>query len=30
MREQLDEAVAQQGAGDLAGLLGSGDTWRID
>jgi 2-oxoglutarate/2-oxoacid ferredoxin oxidoreductase subunit beta len=30
MREQLDEAVAQQGPGDLAGLLGSGDTWRID
>jgi 2-oxoglutarate/2-oxoacid ferredoxin oxidoreductase subunit beta len=30
MREQLDEAVAQKGAGDLAGLLASGDTWRID
>jgi 2-oxoglutarate ferredoxin oxidoreductase subunit beta len=30
MREQLDEAVAQQGPGDLAGLLASGDTWRID
>ena len=30
MRQQLDEAVAQQGAGDLTGLLGSGDTWRID
>jgi 2-oxoglutarate ferredoxin oxidoreductase subunit beta len=30
MREQLDEAIAQHGAGDLTGLLGSGDTWRID
>jgi 2-oxoglutarate/2-oxoacid ferredoxin oxidoreductase subunit beta len=30
MREQLDEAIAQQGPGDLTGLLGSGDTWRID
>jgi 2-oxoglutarate/2-oxoacid ferredoxin oxidoreductase subunit beta len=30
MRTQIDEAVAQQGPGDLAGLLGSGDTWRID
>jgi 2-oxoglutarate/2-oxoacid ferredoxin oxidoreductase subunit beta len=30
MREQLDEAVAQQGPGDLTALLGSGDTWRID
>jgi 2-oxoglutarate/2-oxoacid ferredoxin oxidoreductase subunit beta len=30
MREQLDEAIAQQGPGDLAALLGSGDTWRID
>ncbi len=30
MRTQLEEAVAQQGAGDLAGLLASGDTWRID
>jgi 2-oxoglutarate/2-oxoacid ferredoxin oxidoreductase subunit beta len=30
MREQLDEATAQQGPGDLATLLGSGDTWRID
>ncbi|GAB3961012.1 2-oxoacid:ferredoxin oxidoreductase subunit beta [Actinoallomurus acanthiterrae] len=30
MRTQIDEAVAQQGTGDLAALLGSGDTWRID
>ncbi|GAA4606254.1 2-oxoacid:ferredoxin oxidoreductase subunit beta [Actinoallomurus liliacearum] len=30
MRTQIDEAIAQQGPGDLAGLLGSGDTWRID
>ncbi|WP_433176599.1 2-oxoacid:ferredoxin oxidoreductase subunit beta [Actinoallomurus sp. CA-150999] len=30
MRTQIDEAIAQQGAGDLAALLGSGDTWRID
>jgi 2-oxoglutarate ferredoxin oxidoreductase subunit beta len=30
MRAQIDEAIAQQGAGDLAALLGSGDTWRID
>ncbi|HEY7487993.1 MAG TPA: 2-oxoacid:ferredoxin oxidoreductase subunit beta [Streptosporangiaceae bacterium] len=30
MREQLDEAVERQGDGDLAALLGSGDTWRID
>jgi 2-oxoglutarate ferredoxin oxidoreductase subunit beta len=30
MREQLDDAVARQGEGDLAALLGSGDTWRID
>jgi 2-oxoglutarate ferredoxin oxidoreductase subunit beta len=30
MREQLDEAIAQHGGGDLSGLLGSGDTWRID
>jgi 2-oxoglutarate ferredoxin oxidoreductase subunit beta len=30
MREQLNEAVAQQGPGALADLLGSGDTWRID
>jgi 2-oxoglutarate ferredoxin oxidoreductase subunit beta len=30
MREQLDDAVARQGDGDLAALLGSGDTWRID
>ncbi|MBE1531625.1 2-oxoacid:ferredoxin oxidoreductase subunit beta [Actinomadura algeriensis] len=30
MREQVDEAVENQGAGDLAALLGSGDTWRID
>ncbi|MGI8328469.1 2-oxoacid:ferredoxin oxidoreductase subunit beta [Actinomadura scrupuli] len=30
LRHQLDEAVATQGKGDLAALLGSGDTWRID
>lgn len=30
MRAQLDEAVEKQGEGDLAALLGSGDTWRID
>ncbi len=30
MRDQLDEAVAQKGPGDLASLLSSGDTWRID
>jgi 2-oxoglutarate ferredoxin oxidoreductase subunit beta len=30
MREQLDDAVERQGEGDLATLLGSGDTWRID
>ena len=30
MRDQLDEAVAQQGPGDLTALLGSGDTWRLD
>ena len=30
MRDQLEEATARQGAGDLAGLLSSGDTWRID
>ncbi|RAY15234.1 2-oxoacid:ferredoxin oxidoreductase subunit beta [Actinomadura craniellae] len=29
MREQMEEAVEQQGPGDLAALLGSGDTWRI-
>jgi 2-oxoglutarate ferredoxin oxidoreductase subunit beta len=30
LRLQLDEAVERQGQGDLAGLLSSGDTWRID
>jgi 2-oxoglutarate ferredoxin oxidoreductase subunit beta len=30
MREQVEEATARQGAGDLAGLLNGGDTWRID
>jgi 2-oxoglutarate ferredoxin oxidoreductase subunit beta len=30
MSKQLDEAVDRQGQGDLATLLGSGDTWRID
>ncbi|MFC4913722.1 2-oxoacid:ferredoxin oxidoreductase subunit beta [Actinomadura gamaensis] len=30
MRAQLDEAVETQGKGDLAALLGSGDTWRVD
>jgi len=29
MADQLDEAVAQQGPGDLAELLMGGDTWRI-
>ncbi|MFD0656386.1 2-oxoacid:ferredoxin oxidoreductase subunit beta [Thermocatellispora tengchongensis] len=30
MREQLETAVAAQGAGDLSDLLLSGDTWRIN
>ncbi|WP_420855903.1 2-oxoacid:ferredoxin oxidoreductase subunit beta [Thermoactinospora rubra] len=30
MQGQLDEAVAQQGRGDLGALLHAGDTWRID
>jgi 2-oxoglutarate/2-oxoacid ferredoxin oxidoreductase subunit beta len=30
MSSQLEGAVAEQGAGDLGALLGSGDTWRID
>ena len=30
MRRQLDEAAERQGDGDLAALLGSGDTWLID
>ncbi|MEW2358130.1 2-oxoacid:ferredoxin oxidoreductase subunit beta [Spirillospora sp. NPDC029432] len=30
MRAQVEEAVESQGRGDLAALLGSGDTWRID
>ncbi len=30
LRAQIDEAVAREGAGDLAALLGSGDTWRVD
>jgi 2-oxoglutarate/2-oxoacid ferredoxin oxidoreductase subunit beta len=30
MRDQLTAAVDRQGPGDLAALLGSGDTWRID
>ncbi|NUW33805.1 2-oxoacid:ferredoxin oxidoreductase subunit beta [Nonomuraea sp. SMC257] len=29
MAEQLEEAVAQQGPGDLSDLLMGGDTWRI-
>jgi 2-oxoglutarate ferredoxin oxidoreductase subunit beta len=29
MAEQLEEAVAQQGRGDLSDLLMGGDTWRI-
>jgi 2-oxoglutarate ferredoxin oxidoreductase subunit beta len=29
VREQVDEAVAARGAGDLGALLASGDTWRI-
>ncbi|WP_243717776.1 2-oxoacid:ferredoxin oxidoreductase subunit beta [Actinomadura sp. KC345] len=30
MRAQLEDAVESEGKGDLAALLGSGDTWRID
>ncbi|MBC6469077.1 2-oxoacid:ferredoxin oxidoreductase subunit beta [Actinomadura alba] len=30
MREQMDDAIEREGAGDLTALLGSGDTWRID
>ncbi len=30
MEEQLERAVADQGEGDLAGLLHAGDTWTID
>ncbi len=30
MADQLDEAVAKQGKGELADLLLAGDTWRID
>jgi 2-oxoglutarate ferredoxin oxidoreductase subunit beta len=30
LRDQLDEAIDHQGPGDLASLLSSGDTWRID
>jgi 2-oxoglutarate/2-oxoacid ferredoxin oxidoreductase subunit beta len=30
MRDQLDAAIERQGRGDLAALLSSGDTWRID
>ncbi|MDL4777621.1 MULTISPECIES: 2-oxoacid:ferredoxin oxidoreductase subunit beta [Thermomonosporaceae] len=30
LRGQVDEAVGAQGQGDLAALLASGDTWRID
>ena len=30
MREQIETAVAKQGAGDLAGLLRSGDTWTVN
>lgn len=29
MRDQIDDAVTREGEGDLAGLLASGDTWRI-
>jgi hypothetical protein len=29
MADQLDRAAAKQGAGDLAKLLHSGDTWQI-
>jgi 2-oxoglutarate ferredoxin oxidoreductase subunit beta len=29
MRAQLEEAVDRHGEGDLASLLGSGDTWRV-
>jgi pyruvate/2-oxoacid:ferredoxin oxidoreductase beta subunit len=30
LREQIDQAVHTHGEGDLAALLSSGDTWRID
>ncbi|PRX03096.1 UNVERIFIED_ORG: 2-oxoglutarate ferredoxin oxidoreductase subunit beta [Actinomadura viridilutea] len=30
LRAQVEEAVAKEGKGDLAALLASGDTWRID
>jgi 2-oxoglutarate ferredoxin oxidoreductase subunit beta len=29
VRQQLDDAIAVSGPGDLAGLLASGDTWQI-
>jgi hypothetical protein len=29
MADQLDTAVAKRGAGDLAALLHSGETWTI-
>jgi hypothetical protein len=29
MADQLDQAVAKTGHGDLAALLSSGDTWTI-
>jgi 2-oxoglutarate ferredoxin oxidoreductase subunit beta len=29
MSDQLDQAVAKRGAGDLAALLNSGETWTI-
>ena len=30
MREQIETAVAKQGAGDLGALLRSGDTWTVN
>ena len=30
MREQIEQAIAQQGEGDLAALLAEGDTWTVD
>ncbi|MFF2477345.1 2-oxoacid:ferredoxin oxidoreductase subunit beta, partial [Streptomyces sp. NPDC055140] len=29
MSEQLDEAIEQNGKGDLAALLAGGDTWTV-
>jgi len=30
LQGQVDQAVRQRGAGDLAALLGSGDTWTVE